>query len=132
MKNRLGWSGLVFLTFFFPTLLFAALVTDISGKYSCTGYDAFYDLKYSGNLTIKHVGNTYQFNWDFGQEGGRYSGTALYDPNEDSVAVMFTNPAYPTEVGVGIYVITKEGTLSGNWVYQGRDQISNETCKKVQ
>lgn len=101
---------------------------DISGHYSCEGYDAFYDMKYEGPLLIKKVGNDYQFNWNFGEGGGRFSGMALLNPDKKVIAVMFINPDDPNETGVGIYIVNPNGSLSGNWMYQYKDQISNELC----
>lgn len=136
MKKHCRWL------LFFASLAFPAIdIADVSaqsviqpispnilGHYSCEGYDAFYDMKYKGPLLIKKVGNNYEFNWNFGEAGGRFSGVALYNAKERVLAVMFLNPEDVTETGVGIYAINENGSLSGNWMYQYKDQISNELC----
>lgn len=104
---------------------------DILGHYTCEGYDAFYDLKYSGPLMIKKVGNYYNFDWNFGESGGRFSGTALYSAKDAILAVMFSNPDDTKETGVGIYKVNPNGSLSGNWLYEYRDKVSNELCTRT-
>lgn len=118
--------------------LAAGETPDISGKYTCDGYDPFSKAKYQAPLTVTKTDETYQFEWDFGKYG-IYKGTGFFtDGINDFIPVTVTNTTKkhseqnPYDSELQVYQIGPDGTLSGRWTFLGKSKVSPvEVCKKI-
>jgi hypothetical protein len=109
-----------------PTLAGSADTSDekaprIVGKYDCTGTDLS-GLKYTASVTIKKNGDAYLLEWE-SPDGQAFVGVGIV--SDDKLAVSWLNQRV---IGVMLYTIQKDGTLSGTWSVLGdrRGRVATE------
>jgi hypothetical protein len=103
---------------------------DISGSYVCQGYDPFKNKDYKAPLIIKKIENTFSFDENFGSDG-HFPGIGIFSKDDNKhLAVAFWSAHNPKKIGVQLYTISSDGTLSGNWTYKNEKQLGFEECKK--
>lgn len=105
---------------------------DISGSYRCEGNDFTGKSPYTSPATVTRNGDTFIFQW-LNANGYPYNdGTGIYNKNTNNVmAVVFWDPSKPDSFGTLIYQVQSDGSLVGNWVYKGSNQVGTETCTKT-
>ena len=95
-----------------------ALADALEGQYRVQGSNPGGGAGYSGNVTVRKTGDTYQIVWQI--EGTRYVGTGIGGP--EGLAVTYRSG---NDTGVAIYV-PAQGGYDGVWTYAGARQVGQE------
>lgn len=114
--------------FIFSLFFSFAAQASIEGKYYCKGYDPFYKIAYEGPMLITKTGETYQLQEEFGKD--KYSGTGILSKS-GRLAASFINAKKLADSGIEIYEVNGDGNLDGLWTSQNKQQIAQESCKKI-
>ena len=95
------------------------------GKYDAEGTNPN-GTTYTASVAIKAVGETFRVEWDLGR-GVAYVGVGILTDATLSVGWVANGTA-----GAMVYVIEKDGTLSGKWAILGDDKgrVQKETLTK--
>lgn len=103
---------------------------DISGSYTCTGYDPFGKTNFNSTVTVTKNGDTYSFQWL--SNGYPYNlGTGIYHKDvKDTISVVFWNPKKPDYFGTEVFMVKPDGSLTANWTVQAESQVGTENCTK--
>lgn len=100
---------------------------DVSGNYTCEGYDPFGKSNYANPVTVTKTGDTYGFQWLSSNGYPLILGTGVY--NNNMLAVVFWDPKKQEYFGTEIYQV-KGDVLQGNWTLQAQKQVGTETCTR--
>jgi len=101
----------------------------ISGEYGITGFNPYSQKSYQGKAIVEENGDVCNVTWHISPASQVFTGTGIR--KGDSLSVAFRNLSNDAEVGVYTYQI-KDDTLTGKWIYIGRDKKGSETLKLLQ
>lgn len=123
MKHRL----LFLLLFTLSTHSYAA--SDFIGTYKCHGFDPYRNKEYSGTVIVRQQNTVYSLDMNY-DTGDHDLGTGgQYDPS--LMSVVFQDPKNLKSVGLEQYTFSADSkTMSGYWVYLGKDKLGTEVCIK--
>lgn len=108
----------------------ADTMTDVVGKYQCSGTNFMNNKEYHSNLNISQTNQTYQFSWK--SADGTYKGTGLFSEDPSLLVVAFKKNNDPSIIGTQIYKVSSDGsTFQGKWVIIGKNAVGSETCQRT-
>lgn len=103
---------------------------DISGNYTCSGWDPFGKTNFNSTVTVTKNGDTYSFQWL--SNGYPYNlGTGVYHKDvKDVMSVVFWNPKKPDYFGTEVFNVKSDGSMTADWTVQAESQVGTENCTK--
>lgn len=112
---------------------FAVARADLSGKYTCEGYDPFQKATYQVSGQITKINDIYHFHFVAdANKSLEYFGTGVFDKNDpNTLALVCTSPQDPQELGVALYKVKADGSLHAIWTMHGKEKTGTEICKKI-
>lgn len=113
--------GLATAAFLIAGMAFGA---DLTGEYVIEGNNPGGSGHYGGRVAVAQTGETYQVAWIVGK--ARHLGTGIV--TDDVLSVVFQESAQ--SLGVAVYKIGADGTLTGRWTGLGGKQTGSETWRK--
>lgn len=123
--------SLVLLTAVFTVANAALSVPNVSGNYSCKGYDPYTNSNYTGTFKVKKVGNTYTTVWDLGKDE-IYTGAGVVEIHQggSSFSVLFYKDSNVRNAGLAAYDV-QGNKLKGQWIMsEAANKVGFEDCVK--
>lgn len=102
----------------------AALAQDMTGEYVMEGANPGGSGRYTGRVALALTGDTYQVAWIIGK--ARHVGTGIV--TGDTLSVVYQQDA--NNLGIAVYKIGSDGTLTGRWTVLGGKKVGSETWRK--
>lgn len=105
------------------------VVPSFVGVYRCHGTDPYLNKDYTGTVKVTQQNTVYRLEMDY-DTGEKSIGTGgLYD--KYLMSVVFQDTTDPKHIGLEQYHFTPDyKTMSGYWVYLGKDKLGKEICEK--
>ncbi len=123
-------SSAVFADTAAPSTAPAANTPDVTGTYTCQGYDPYGKTNFNSTVNVSKNGDTYSFQWL--SNGYPYNlGTGLFHKDvPNAVSVVFWDPKKSDYFGTEVFYIKSDGSLDAQWTLQAQNKIGTESCTK--
>lgn len=114
--------------FIFSGIIPYAIADSLEGTYSVTGQNpGSQKTSYTGTLTIKKLGETYQVDWKIGNQ--LFGGAGIYYPDKKLFTVGYADLKQGWFGIVNYDVVGNE--LKGKWTVYKKGNLGTENLKKI-